>query len=144
MLSIMAKTKRQDWEVSALHNREDGSDKFYVVRIDNVGGKKPYMVAGAWGAVSKESAQGTKSYGTFATLEEAAIAVNKLRQEKINKGYQDIENIMYRGKLTLKEAMDKIDTTRIVGYHEATKAKPPEEIKEPTSILEKKFKHLDI
>jgi predicted DNA-binding WGR domain protein len=106
-----------DLAVKALHNRNPGHDKFYVCRVDYVGGVKPYRVVAAWGAVGRPKAQAEQTKGEFTSVGQARIVMSRLIDEKTKKGYVDVESNAYSnsrraGSYPKAALLAKVDMTR--------------------------------
>lgn len=98
------------------------NDKVYVATIDLIGPGE-YRVNGYWGARTKERLT-LDPKGTYTTLDQAESARRELIMSKVKKYYVDIEFGMYMSsmagssaRLTMNQALEKIDTSRIVGYN---------------------------
>ncbi len=76
------------------------SDKLYIVSI-SCGADNKYSVWGMWGRRKAITLSGERK-GTFPTYDEALCYAKKLFNEKLNKGYMDIESPMYYVGLVTK------------------------------------------
>ena len=107
-------------EIICLHCEDGTSDKFYAVRIDNVGGSQPFQVVSSHGPAASPRAQGNQVKGSFATIDMAKNVQERLALEKTRKGYININHPGYRGRLRTAQVLEKIDTSRLIGYNGVT------------------------
>jgi predicted DNA-binding WGR domain protein len=81
-----------------VHCDEGNHDKVYIGCIRKQGGS--YQVIGKWGRVGKTLSSQMK--GSSASLAGAAVIRDNVIQEKIAKGYRNIEDPSYHGRVTFK------------------------------------------
>jgi predicted DNA-binding WGR domain protein len=100
--------------VVCLHNHdvEANHDKVYVCRVDYVGGVKPFRVVAAWGRATKPKVQAEQTKDEFAGLNDAVRLMDQLIQDKINGGYQNVQDVLYGGTLSMAQILAKVDMTR--------------------------------
>ena len=122
------------------HYRQGGSDKIYMscVRQEGSGANKTWVVMGKWGkrgGTLSSQIKKTTMNSTEATLEQM-----KLFNEKLRKGYEDIDTANYRGPATrndreikacLEEGDGPFDQVDIIKNREQPKIKPISKIENP-------------
>ena len=80
------------------HYQSVGSDKVYIVSVK-------YQPSGDYAVIAKWGRRGgtmqSQLKGVYPTLGGAERAMYELFQEKMNKGYENIEKVSYKGPVTL-------------------------------------------
>jgi len=102
-----------------LHYKSGGSNKVYIVRIDETLDGK-YKVVGAYGsALADHFKEDVKYIGT--SIARAEDKMHDVVMGKASKGYVDIESSFYKHKLTPRDIKAKMDLSLLYGKQDQKK-----------------------
>jgi len=123
-----------------VHCNEDNHDKVYMGCIKKQAGS--YQVIGKWGRVGKTLSSQIK--GSSANLAGAFILRDSVIQEKIAKGYRNIEDPSYGGDVTFQtpcvaENLESEEMGVFSGKTPEEPVKPPDEAGKKVSIPKGQF-----